>query len=680
MQQRSFTKQLVLSTVYVSLVSVVSVVFLWVYTEYRSFGHEIKQMEQQYIKEQKSRIYYETQNVLNYINYRKSTTISKLKNILKERVYIGHAIATSLYETYKDTMGRKELQILIKEALRDVRFKLDFYRKDSGTFFIGNFNGVEELYPSQPQFEGKNMLDLMDSKGNYIVQKEIEVAKNKGEGYVDGFWKVGEEDHHFYAFVKKFAPYNWLIGTADNIDDMTQVIQSEVLDYIAQIRFGKDGYIFVNTMGGYALVHDGHKVGKPFFFGDVTDSMGTKIFNEEKRVSLKKDGGYFSYSFKKLNSDIESPKIGYVIQVKEWSWIVGSGFYLDDVEDIIKQKKLVLENRIKTTIFFIIIITLIVLSLTLLLIKSKVKKITNEFNIFNDFCYATNKTYKNINVNIIKFIEFKQLADAINYMMGNIKTAYLEIENKNHQLSEMNKELTKKNEIISQKSHERKELVHILCHDLMNPVGSIKSGIELISKNPGMLHKFTDLMYRSAETAVEIIDMVRKFMALESGKNEFVLEENNLQELINMSVEILRYKFDEKNIKLNIDIEPEFSVLVERASFINSVISNLLTNAIKFSFPDSEILITAQKTQNHIIVKVKDYGIGIPKKLLNNIFNIDKITSRLGTQKETGTGFGMPLVQKFIHSYGGEIDIQSIEKKDTEDESGTEVVLKLKAK
>ncbi|MCP4751029.1 MAG: ATP-binding protein, partial [Proteobacteria bacterium] len=76
-----------------------------------------------------------------------------------------------------------------------------------------------------------------------------------------------------------------------------------------------------------------------------------------------------------------------------------------------------------------------------------------------------------------------------------------------------------------------------------------------------------------------------------------------------------------------------------------------MTNAVKFSYPDSKIIIKVVQHEEHIALSVRDFGIGIPKRILDHIFNINKNTNRSGTRGEPGNGFGMPLVKKYITLY-----------------------------
>ena len=172
-----------------------------------------------------------------------------------------------------------------------------------------------------------------------------------------------------------------------------------------------------------------------------------------------------------------------------------------------------------------------------------------------------------------------------------------------------------------------------------------------------------------------ILENVKKMKSLEEGKQEIHLEPIHLQDSIQIGIRLFEQNLSNKNLDVEISISPKFCVLVEDATFIHSVFNNLFTNAMKFSFPNSKIKITAYEKNKFICLSIRDYGIGIPENILKNIFSFTHPTSRPGTIGENGTGYGMPLVKKFIETYGGKIEIHSSE---TEDR-GTEIILYLKS-
>ncbi len=239
-------------------------------------------------------------------------------------------------------------------------------------------------------------------------------------------------------------------------------------------------------------------------------------------------------------------------------------------------------------------------------------------------------------------------------------------------------ELKFSRETIAKQNDERKELLHVLCHDLSNPFNSIKGYAHLVKKGRVTLDELLNSIDISIRNGLEIIDQIREMRVLEEKETHLRMDNYNLKTLIQESRDMLHSSIANKNLIVEVSIDDNWEVLVEKTSFINSVFNNILTNAIKFSFPASKIVINAGKKDDEIIVSVQDFGIGMSDTLLKNIFDLSKATTRAGTNGETGTGFGMPLVKKFITAYGGDIEIRSKEKTGREKNHGTEIRLKLK--
>ena len=91
------------------------------------------------------------------------------------------------------------------------------------------------------------------------------------------------------------------------------------------------------------------------------------------------------------------------------------------------------------------------------------------------------------------------------------------------------------------------------------------------------------------------------------------------------------------------------------------------------------ITASAQKEGDQIVFTVSDQGIGMPENIAQNLFNLNVPTSREGTQNEQGTGYGMPLVKKFVTSYGGTVTVHSKDIKDYPEDHGTCFEIRLEA-
>ena len=255
----------------------------------------------------------------------------------------------------------------------------------------------------------------------------------------------------------------------------------------------------------------------------------------------------------------------------------------------------------------------------------------------------------------------------------NLKKSILE-------LKESNKEILESKEKIEIIHNEQKELLHVLCHDLVNPFASILGITEVFDSFPEEQNILKEQITKSAENGLEIIDMVRKMRAIEEKKLKWDLLSVNLKNALDESYMMLRKKFTDKKITLELDFDSSLSVMAETTSLINSVFNNILTNAVKFSYPGSKITVRAGSEENNFIaVSIEDTGIGMSSRLIKDIFNVSKATSREGTSGETGTGFGMPLIRKFMETYGGSIEIFSKDEKTNPKDHGTTIKLLFRA-
>lgn len=235
--------------------------------------------------------------------------------------------------------------------------------------------------------------------------------------------------------------------------------------------------------------------------------------------------------------------------------------------------------------------------------------------------------------------------------------------------------LKKQREELERTSLDRKELIHVLCHDLLNPVTGIHERLKLLET----CEEFFDSRQKLLDTshnALETIRLVRKMVVTE--EQELSLTYQNLKTMIRQSESILQPMLERKDIKLEVSVDEKIEVFTEKVSFVNSVLNNLLTNAVKFSYPSSKVKIfTRQEELGRVNVCIQDEGLGIPEHIKENLFVIQKHSVGKGTKGEKGLGFGLNLVKKFIDLYDGKIEVYSETK---ENSHGTEVVVTLKAK
>jgi two-component system, sensor histidine kinase and response regulator len=231
------------------------------------------------------------------------------------------------------------------------------------------------------------------------------------------------------------------------------------------------------------------------------------------------------------------------------------------------------------------------------------------------------------------------------------------------------------------KAHEAETLLHILCHDLQNSIGAAQGYLALArSSGPGDdVTRYLGECGVTVDRALEIIAHVRELRALATGKRTLFLRPVALVDCFMAMESVFALKLAEKELRLEYPIGPQadLRVQVDEVSFINCVLNNIVSNAIKFSRAGSTIRFTIQDKGDLVRVSLHDQGIGMSPELLVNLFRTDQPTSRPGTSGELGTGFGMPLVKHYVEMFGGTVAVESRDEDAAPERHGTTVHLDL---
>jgi signal transduction histidine kinase len=405
-----------------AILSVAVLGYLWVDDIYDTFDVESQKLRETFLDEQKTTVRGEVEKALDYTEYRHSRTQEVLRSSLRDRVYEAEAIASSLVASESGRRSRAALERLVIEALRPIRFN-----NGRGYYFMVTMKGVEKLYPVAPEFENQNLLGLQDAQGNFVIRNEIDLLRAQPEGFVFDHWrKPGQSDGMVFpkmTFVKRFEPFDWYIGTGEYLDDFEHDLQEELLDRIAQIRFGTEGYVFIDTFAGDALLMDGHRVTTPANNWDLTAPDGSKVIQIQHDVAVRPDGGFVTYTWNRLTRPEPSRKISYVKAYPQWRWVVGASVYLDEVEEVIEARRHDLAADVRTRVLQIAGI-LGGLCLFVGVIAASFSRLTKRhFDAFTTFFARAATGSETIDEAQLRFGEFKSLARSANAMIADRERA-----------------------------------------------------------------------------------------------------------------------------------------------------------------------------------------------------------------------------------------------------------------
>ncbi|MDF1550035.1 MAG: PAS domain-containing sensor histidine kinase [Bacteroidales bacterium] len=203
----------------------------------------------------------------------------------------------------------------------------------------------------------------------------------------------------------------------------------------------------------------------------------------------------------------------------------------------------------------------------------------------------------------------------------------------------------------------------IIAHDLKSPFNSIYGFSNLLTgkiekKDFDGLEKYATIIQNSSKKAVDLLTSLIEWSRSQTGRNKFNPEYVELGSIINEVTDLFKDSASQKSITIFKDLPLKIPVIADKA-MIGCVLRNLLSNAIKFTHAGGEISIGANQQETEIQVSIADNGVGMKKEAINNLFQIEKSYSTLGTQQEVGTGLGLLLCKEFIEMHNGKIWVVS---------------------
>jgi signal transduction histidine kinase len=225
-------------------------------------------------------------------------------------------------------------------------------------------------------------------------------------------------------------------------------------------------------------------------------------------------------------------------------------------------------------------------------------------------------------------------------------------------------EIKLKNELLQTINAEKDKFFSILAHDLRGPLSAFVAATQIITEeiqtmDMEEIKEITLSMKTSANNIFSLLENLLEWSRLRRGTMEFVPEKLNLNEKIEACIDVLSESARKKRIELTFSIPGEIEVFADNHMF-DTVIRNLVSNAIKFTPPGGKINVTAGYNNDHSIeIKISDSGIGMTPELKNKLFLINEKTSRQGTEGEMSTGLGLLLCKEFIEKHDGKIWVES---------------------
>jgi signal transduction histidine kinase len=536
---------------------------------------------------------------------------------LKEEINQAHQIASQIYlnNVNKPDYSKEKTLKLIKESLREIKFNIY-----NDYIFIYEMTGKVILNTKFPDLENKNLWNYKDEEGTLIVQEMNKILQDKNETYYDWYWKKNEKNNipeKKRGYFKKFEPYDLFIGTGYYESDFINETKKRILSKLNSFKLKAPEHIFIYDKEGTCLVNP-----KKELIGvnriNSKNKDGIKVLKNILDFTVKNKEGFIEYNGSVvLNKKLKyNGKISFVKLYENWNWIIGSGFYLEELAKKIEKKKnkLILSNQkdIQNITILAIVITIIMLIISFYLSK------------------LVEKTFSDYKIQVSE---------------------------------EMNKSLEKEKLLINQsKMATMGEMLGSITHQWKQPLSllSMSSGMIRLSREDKDI--FTDKQINESLDSIDYaihnisqtIDDFKNFFNPNKERTLFLISD-----ALNETFKLISSQFKNNNIEIIKNIS-EVSLYGSQNELQQTFI-NLFKNAKeelvkKNSNEKRLIFIDVYKDNKNAIIKIKDNANGVPKDIISEIFDSYFTTK----EKSGGSGIGLYMSKQIIEgNMKGSITIEN---------------------
>ena len=284
-----------------------------------------------------------------------------VKNSLDQRMDLLFNILNQTFDKTQGTLSDEELEENIKNIIKSAKYG------KSGYFWINDFNYKMVMHPIKESLTGKVFLNTPKVPFVQLAVDALKECKSDHTYIKYKFYNPATKQYEFkVSLVRIFKPFNWIIGTGSYISDITPIIKKEALEAIKKTRFGKSGYFWVNDMNYKMIMHP------------IKQELVGQIFENNPKVPFVKLGvdalyksndnyAFIKYKFYNPKTNLYEEKLSIVSYFKPWNWVIGTGTYLQDVENTVKQMKTTEEDEAKNVLMILVIVDIVIILLAVIL-------------------------------------------------------------------------------------------------------------------------------------------------------------------------------------------------------------------------------------------------------------------------------------------------------------------------
>jgi signal transduction histidine kinase len=255
-----------------------------------------------------------------------------------------------------------------------------------------------------------------------------------------------------------------------------------------------------------------------------------------------------------------------------------------------------------------------------------------------------------------------KLADKVNQLLELRASLETKVDEQTESLRKQKKELEDQNKVLIEAMSTRDQFINMAVHDLRNPLGILKSYLELISTNEVSKddqQQIIDILSRNTRNMLSLVNDLLRVGKINHHQMTLNKEDLDLKALINdvvMGQSIIAKK---KDLDFKVSLKAISNPCYADERRLTEVLNNLISNAIKYTPRGKAIELRVTEKSDHFFFEVQDWGLGIPEEDLPKLFKSFERISTKPTEGESSTGLGLSIVKKLIEMHGGSVGVES---------------------
>lgn len=563
-------------------------------TAYFNSAKELSLKEHIGAKQAKSEMWTQQLNLL--FNYKYNKIEEEIEKELKSRVDIAHKTANYIYEKYKKTKSKKDIQARIIDALGHMR-----YGEYGNYIFITDYSGNSILLGNQ-KMEKENLVSYLDDDYRSIVLEEIQKVRKYKEGILKSNNSITKEEELIY--VKELGSYNWFIGSTLSVKSREKQLKETLLDMVESIPLESSDFI--------ALYENKNPI--------YLSSKITQVFEDAKKDVIKES----------LTDEVSWHKnelSGYYyhdsyFEPLQWNFVYGFGLSNMSTKEIQKQKdlELLLEKEFDFILKSTIGIVLLVVILSLLLSR----KINEIFKQYQEEVEVRTKELKELN---------KSLEDRVTNEISRHRQ-------KDKMLIQQSK-MAEMGDMLSMIAHQWRQPLNQISYIFMN----IESSYEYKELTKEYLEKKLKEGNEQLSFMSETIDDFRNYFRPDKEK-EFAL----VSDIAQSSISLMKHTLEVNAIEIELISEGRDLTHIYKNEF-TQVLLNIIKNAkdilIANKIVNPKITIRTSCYKESLVVEIFDNGGGVKEEIIEKIFEPYFSTK----DYKHGTGLGLYMSKMIIEEH-----------------------------